>query len=681
MKKDSNFRIGVSSTYKKGSIRDGLGFRCRCEHADAGWVVKYCSSDKESRIEEKILSHTYNVPMMIFNCRETERLDKIFNQQDINKFYQNIDSATGAKLLAIDYSLDLNYPIWQKEKVQRPEQITLSTSLLGDSSQRGLLPFHRFIIRASDKFFNKSFVENIERRLSTVKHPIKASRSCKKTNSFIWEGSRISWNEIKAVEQGCLSIAEELGASVSHRQSVKILPGDLLEITSAKSMIIGDFVPIIKNGKIELDEIVDIKKYMSQSTYYDLEIERTHNFVTNGVFHSNSLYSFRLAKPENLNSFTKDFPNSNSITLLQNYRSHSPILKIAEKLIRNNSGSQTTTIHSHKGEGPAVNIIPYIDPEQEANAISLEIESLKKSKGYKWSDFAILYRVNSLSRSPEMALRNRSIPYKIIGGFSFFDRMEVKTVLAYLSVVANPADTINFERAISNPKRGIGEDTIGNLERLSEEKHIPIVDLCRNVDFLPKMSVKAKSSLAKFVELVDRAKESQVKGESISTIAGRLIKESGFYDHIKEVDKQEKNEKSRLENVDEMLSGIIEYERNKPNSHLLNYLRSIQLASTDIQQDDTKSDNDAVQLLTVHSAKGLEWPCVYVIGIEQNYMPHFHAKTPKDIEEERRILFVAITRSEELLNLSFCQNRFKYGRKFEVCQPSPFFEEMGYSIE
>ncbi|MHA2279377.1 MAG: ATP-dependent helicase [Promethearchaeota archaeon] len=366
------------------------------------------------------------------------------------------------------------------------------------------------------------------------------------------------------------------------------------------------------------------------------------------------IYEWRGAKPENLKKFTKDFPSSSHIILPRNYRSTTPILRAAQNLIRNNYDARDVELHSDRGQGPNVRVSPFVDAEQEATIIAHNIQDLRHSHGYQWKDFAILYRANSLSRSPEMALRNRSMPYCIVGGFSFFDRMEIKTALSYLSLLVNPYDSINFARAVMNPKRGIGNDTIGKLEKLAETGSDPILNVCRTAK-IPGMSSRAKTNLSKFVDLVDWYKSREGK-IPLSTIAENLLKESGFYDQVKAIDKSEDNEKTRSENLDELIAGIAEFEERRSQPSVANYLQSIQLLTNDLQEED---EEDAIKLLTMHSAKGLEWPCVYVIGVERGRVPHAKAEAEGSTNEERRLLYVAMTRAKDYLHLTYCQTRRK----------------------
>ena len=247
---------------------------------------------------------------------------------------------------------------------------------------------------------------------------------------------------------------------------------------------------LIKDNKVVQDSLSNRFKFVLVDEFQDtnhIQYDIVKLIATHANFFvvcdpNQSIYSFRNAKPENIKYIEKHFVGTKSINLPRNYRSRKPILEIAERLIRHNPDAEEVELIAEKGNGPCVTTCVCVDPEQEASRVAHQILYLKQEHGYNWKDFAVLYRVNSYSRSPEMALRTRSIPYKVIGGFSFFDRSEIKTTLAYLSLLVNPYDTINFARAISNPKRGVGDDSIGKLERIAQQTGAPILDICKSIE-------------------------------------------------------------------------------------------------------------------------------------------------------------------------------------------------------
>lgn len=385
-----------------------------------------------------------------------------------------------------------------------------------------------------------------------------------------------------------------------------------------------------------------------------------------------SIYGWRGAKPENLQQLRKDFENVNEVTLPRNYRSTSFILEAAQRLIRNNKDATSVELHSDRGSGANVKVTDHMYPEDEADHLVSRIKSLRQIHDYDWKDFAILYRTNSLSRAPEMALRTNGIPYRILGGFSFFDRTEIKAALSYLTLLVNPHDTINFNRAITHPKRGLGGESVGRLELMCKNGD-SIIDVARNSQNI-KLTTKARANLKTFVDMIDRYRDKDCK---LSELAANLINESGLWEHFKTLEKKTEADKSRLENLNELIAGITEFERKRPESTLNDYLQSTQLIAT----GDEDNNDDVVKLLTIHSSKGLEWPCVNIIGVEKGCMPHPRAESERGAAEERRLMYVAITRGRNNLYISYCKKRRK-GRRIVVCEPSIFIEEaMGVAYE
>lgn len=360
-----------------------------------------------------------------------------------------------------------------------------------------------------------------------------------------------------------------------------------------------------------------------------------------------SIYSFRGAKPENLLQLRKDFDDVSEVVLPRNYRSTSSILAAAQRLIRNNADAVDVELQSDRGSGADIKITEHMHPEDEADRLAFHIKLLRHTYDYEWKDFAVLYRANSLSRAPEMALRTSGVPYRILGGFSFFDRMEIKAALSYLTLLVNPRDTINFNRAITHPKRGLGGESVGRLELMCK-KGESIIDAARNSQDV-KLTAKARANLDTFVNVIDKYSTKDCK---LSDLAEGLIKESGLYEYVKTLPEKTETDKSRLDNLDELIAGIAEFEKRRSNS-LVDYLQSTQLITT----GDNDNDDDTVKLLTIHSSKGLEWPCVNIIGVEQDCMPHVRATSERDIAEERRLMYVAMTRARDHLGISYCLNR------------------------
>lgn len=387
-----------------------------------------------------------------------------------------------------------------------------------------------------------------------------------------------------------------------------------------------------------------------------------------------AIFGFRGSKPENLYDIKKDFQGVREITLPRNYRSTSQILSAAQKLIRHNSDATNVELLSIRGNGKDVTVESPHTPKNEAQNIA-DYCSILRHGGYKWNDMAVLYRVNPQSQEVEMALRTNDIPYRIRGGFSFFDRMEIKTTLAYLSFLANPSDSIAFERAITTPSRRVAKTTIGKLERLCQLKKISILSACDQIEMVSGVSSEAKYSLKKFADVTRSHLKMQEEEAAIGFISKSYLDETGFYDFMKKESEKDETFKKRIENIDQLLFQIVDFGEQKKNAKIADYLQSIQLMMTD-----DEAEGDSVTLMTVHSSKGLEFPAVFIIGCEEGYFPHRKAvQSFEEVEEERRLMYVGATRAKDILVLSHCLNRPVNRSSYTLrpCIPSRFLFEMG----
>jgi len=393
-----------------------------------------------------------------------------------------------------------------------------------------------------------------------------------------------------------------------------------------------------------------------------------------------SIYSWRNARPENLRQFVEDFGGVRQIRLPRNYRSTAPILHAAQRLIRHNEGSEEVVLISERGEGNAIQVYEHVSGEDEASRVAEEVLLLRKRSNLKWKDFAVLYRTNAMSRALEMQFRRLQIPYKIVGGFSFFDRSEIKTSIAYMMFLENPFDTIAFTRAIKNPKRKIGDTVIGRLERICQAEGISMLQACRENPKVKGMTKLGQQNLASFIQLYEAYRAKYAGGMPLGQLATGLIKETGFLGHIEELSKTDQDHAKRIDNLREFFTSIAEFEKKARTPTLTDFLQSIQLIS-DVDEADT--GDDVVQLSTIHSAKGLEWPVVHIVGAEEGLLPHSRAlaETGHD-EEERRLFYVAMTRAQDQLYVHFTQMRtamnVRSGGAFNSQSvPSRFVEETG----
>ncbi|WP_295431490.1 UvrD-helicase domain-containing protein [uncultured Prevotella sp.] len=391
-----------------------------------------------------------------------------------------------------------------------------------------------------------------------------------------------------------------------------------------------------------------------------------------------SIYAFRGANIDNILDFQKQFAGTRLFKLERNYRSTQRIVQAANSLIRHNERQIPKDVYSCNAEGDKLSVKPAYSDREEAIIVCNEIKRIKRIDKCGYNDFAVLYRTNSQSRSFEEAMRKVSIPYKIYGGLSFYQRKEIKDVIAYFRLIVNPDDEEAFKRIINYPKRGIGDTTVGKIASVASENGVSLWQvICEPslYGFKPSKAILAK--LGAFKELISGFIAKFVTADAY-TLGVEVVKLSGISADIYQ-DRTPENV-ARQENVEELLGSIQEFVESRKEEgrvddvRLTDFLQEVSL-QTDLESDEG-SDGERVSLMTVHSAKGLEFPVVFVVGLEENIFPSsLSMGSKRELEEERRLLYVAITRAERHCILTYAKNRYRYG-KVEMESPSRFLTDI-----
>ena len=381
-----------------------------------------------------------------------------------------------------------------------------------------------------------------------------------------------------------------------------------------------------------------------------------------------SIYKFRGATIKNIMEFEKQYTNAETIRLEQNYRSTTNILSAANEVIAYNTQRKGKTLWTKNGEGDKVKIYTGETQEEEAEYISKRVlEGVEK--GVKLSDFTVLYRSHVLSNAIETAFKRHGIQYRIVSGLRFFDRAEVKDVLAYLWLISNPADTVRLKRIINVPARKIGAKTIENLDIVAETYGITHFEACERAHDFAELS-KSADTLVNFAHLINKFR-AKLEEQSVSDLYQDVIELTGYYGMLAAMN--DKESKAKLENVLELKSNIIDYETRTEEPSLYGFLEEIALF-TDMDRYDT--DTEAVTLMTMHSAKGLEFNTVFLCGIEEGIFPSYRSMDDEnELEEERRLCYVAMTRAKKTLHMCNCKRRVLYGQT-SFNRPSRFLEEI-----
>lgn len=385
-----------------------------------------------------------------------------------------------------------------------------------------------------------------------------------------------------------------------------------------------------------------------------------------------SIYGWRGADITNILEFERIYPNPTVVKLEENYRSVNRVLRLANSVIRHNIDRREKTLFSGKGDGQLVRIASMPDAETEAEWVVSEIMECKEMENRTYEDFAILFRTNMQSRVMEEQLRDNEVPYRVIGGQSFFDRREIKDILAYLSLFVNPDDDVALLRVVRTPPRGIGAGTIDSAKFYSIEHNLSIFDTFQNEGFLDTCSKRARTALETFVEFVNGyADVANTRTGNYATLTEDMVREIDYDAYLKKTCKTDEEANKRRENVHELIESMYAHV-SKHRKGLRKFLDSCSLMQ---DKEGEKDIGEGVSLITMHASKGLEFPVCHIIGMEEGILPHSRSMEEGTKDEERRLLYVAITRAMEQLSISWCHSRKKYGEKVP-CMPSSFFREL-----
>ncbi|MEX0684885.1 MAG: UvrD-helicase domain-containing protein [Balneolales bacterium] len=386
-----------------------------------------------------------------------------------------------------------------------------------------------------------------------------------------------------------------------------------------------------------------------------------------------SIYSFRGADISNILNFKEDYPDATEVPLEQNYRSTKYILRCADSIIKQNKNRLEKTLWTENMDGNTITLLDNYNERDEANRIASYINELKLKKGYSLSNFAILYRTNYQSRVFEDSLRRKGLGYQLVGGISFYQRKEIKDVVGYLKLLVNPQDEESLLRVINEPARGIGDKSIHQIIQEARSKDVSMWEVLGNIQET-SIYTPAKKRIEEFVNIIRKTKK-KVDTKSLVDVTKELLEDTGYVKQFVEENSHESL--SRRENVMELLNAISYFEKSTDNPSLSSFLQDISLV-TDLDAHD--ENTPTVTLMTIHASKGLEFPVVFVVGLEEELFPIGGREGDEvNMEEERRLFYVAITRAEKELYFSFARNRYKFGEEKQNMR-SRFLDEVDPSV-
>jgi DNA helicase II / ATP-dependent DNA helicase PcrA len=534
---------------------------------------------------------------------------------------------------------------------------------------------------ADSKSLIKTIIKSFQLDDKTYKPGVVSSRISMAKNNLITPAVYAQQTEIRLADKNMRMPA----ITEIYKEYVKrcFLSGamDFDDLLLKTNMLFRDHPEILERYQNKFDYVL-VDEYQDTNFAQYLIIKKLaaiHNNICVVGDDAQSIYSFRGARIENILNFKNDYPGHKIFKLEQNYRSTKTIVNAANSIIANNKKQIPKTVFSEKTDGKPIKVISALTDNEEGFLVAQEITQTQLRDHYKNSDYAILYRTNAQSRIFEEALRKRNIPYKIYGGLSFYQRKEIKDLLAYFRMTINPNDNEALKRIINFPARGIGNTTIAKLETTAANNEKPIwqVILELNENNQVELNKGTISKVAAFAKLI--IKFSELAQNSDAYIAAKSIaEESGI---LKDLYNDKSPEGlSRHENIQELLNGIREFSLNAKEEgqpeKLENYLEDVALLTD--QDNEKDEDKDKVTLMTVHSAKGLEFKNVFVVGLEENLFPSNQSDekmNPEAIEEERRLFYVALTRAEENAWFTYANQRYRWG-SLDFCTPSRFLNEL-----
>ncbi len=418
------------------------------------------------------------------------------------------------------------------------------------------------------------------------------------------------------------------------------------------------------------DVVAAVRRVPLRGTVHDLDIAGVHNFVAGGLVTHNSVYGFRGADIKNILSFADDYVEAETVRLEQNYRSTQMILDAANAVIGNNRGRMGKTLWTDVGEGDRIKIRPCADDKSEARFVVGEIERLV-DEGVSRSEIAVFYRMNSLSRVMEDMLTRANVSYQVIGGAKFYERAEVKDALAYLTFLVNPQDGGAFTRIVNSPRRGIGQTSLSRVLAHANTMGLTPWEAALDPAGVPSLGKAAVKAFDRFMAIMTRLRERMEETPPVAVFLEEVLRETGYLDALEA--ERTIEAQGRLENLEALVVAARDYDASNEVPNVEEWLQQLALYAA---QDDLSDDEGVVTLMTLHNAKGLEFPIVFVIGCEDGVFPHSRAIEEGGVEEERRLAYVAITRAMRDLYLTYAESRQAYNGMATPGMRSRFLDEI-----
>ncbi len=641
-KRGIGYRIGQTQGVRsrKGEFTNGLFVRLNQEHGDKMWILRVCFDKEDATYYEQLYSIKYGIPTTVFHGLGRRIL---LSKGYIEKIFKEINTENAAKKLMGDLILFEEYPHHVCNAVVRGESVRRIINITSFGGRKTGTDSgwhsHRICLNTSG--------EELRTKAKQDNFPVRNG------NRSTWriETERKEYDHADMYADEIIKLDESLDivkkARLTKKCSFNYMPLSHMKPTMS--------IAILDNGEIVEDIIEEVEFEYYEGKVYDLSVPHLRQYISEGIVVHNSIYGWRGANIRNILDFEKEFPGTKVVKLEQNYRSTQSILDAANSIIKNNPGRKSKKLWTQNGKGEKISYFCASNEHEEAEFILHEINSQLKDGDRKYSDFAVLYRMNAQSRVLEEAFMKYGIPYKLVGALKFYDRKETKDLLAYLRVIHNPSDSVSLKRIINVPKRGIGKATIELLEQQAAARGVSIFTLIQAVDSIQGIS-RGAAALQDFSSMMCGLMALKEKMK-VSEFIGEVLQKSGY---LKELEDENTLEaQGRIENLKEFISVAVEFERENQDADLGSFLENVSLVA-DI--DTMDESNDAVILMTFHSAKGLEFPVVFMVGMEEGVFPGYRSiGEESEMEEERRLCYVGITRARRQLFMTGAYSRTLFG--------------------
>jgi len=652
--REHGYRIGMTKGQRFDGKKTDIGLRVRAnqERADRMWVLKTCDDRQEAIYLEALFAYKYGIPMMVFHASNSRLLH--LEQHYIDSLYKKIDTSERAVILMREMGLHFEYPHFFPQATIRNgrKRINMNVVLFGDKRTTGASPWSasRLSVNTSD-----------EAALSQLSSLGKVRAG--KAGTVRAEIHNLDYGKI---EQAVENLEKSLDDEVIHIHRYAFMTDEVFSFMPASQIHPGMILPADYEGRLEADLVVSVTKETYKGKVYDLDVDKVHNYLSGGIAVHNSIYSWRGADFTNILNFERDFPGATIVKLEQNYRSTGAILEAAHNVISKNVQRTDKKLWTAEGVGAPVQIYGAYDEAEEAHVVASRISSQVMIGARDYHDYAVLYRTNAQSYTLERALLQARVPYHIVGGVRFYDRKEIKDIVAYLRLLYQPDDTMSFSRIVNVPTRGIGATSLEKFLLWQRASGMDIIAALANVEQTSTLTSRARVSLEKLAASLRPLQVMIEQERTPGDIITKLVEVTGYRDFVQDGTPQAED---REANIGSLISDAQAF------ASLPDFLEEVALMSS----MDSETKKDSVTLMTIHAAKGLEFPVVFIVGMEEGILPHARIQDggPAELEEERRLCYVGMTRAREELHLSYAYSRLQFGQR--TYNPvSRFLSDLGH---